>query len=389
MDNAKIKFLPWIGAALLAILYFASLHYRGFTSVAEYEFALKLWEYFPQISGSYLPKLPAAMATLLTGALLYLAAVKLKLANPGTAPVLYLTFPPVWYLGTSASPAPALAFLTSCAAAGLLAARKETNRWLKMVYVASGAVGAAGAAAFAQCGLFSWTGVIMAALPLIFLTWAIHLEKKNDQGLAAGRINRLAIFIAVVFLLMLVILLAAPVCRFLKLELPGYLDIYPKGERLYRPALALLAPLLWLFMVKESKHYAGKIAMIAVALGFFMLTLPPALPWNRLSGMIQDSYLKGLKTELLAGDPLFFADDDSAAAVSYCLNKPVRLVSRKAGAIHHDELKNTINNHLADKKDVVVISTKGELESFLPERSKIKYSLKNKCNIFLFTGEKK
>ena len=389
MSEEKSNLSPWIGGILLVLLYLAALSCRGFTSTAEYEFAVNARGIFPTLYGTFIPKLPAAIATLLTGAMLYMAAKKFKLGNPGTAPVLYLCFPPVWFIGTSASSAPVLAFLLSLAAVGLLAARKERKPLYKFAGLISGIAGATGAAFFAQSGFFNWSGVVMAFLPVLFLTWAIRLEKQDDSGSAGSKMNRLAIFIAVVFILLLIFLVIPPVCRFLKIDFPEALTIFPKGTKLYRPALALIAPLLWLFMVRETGKYAGKIAIIGIALGFFMLTMPPSLPWNKLSGVIQEDYLMPFKAELLAGNPVFFADYNTAYPISYCLNRKVNLISRREkGAIHPDFLKQQLTDALK-KNDVVVASADGELESFLPDRSKIKYTLKNKCNIFLFTGEKK
>jgi hypothetical protein len=270
--------------------------------------------------------------------------------------------------------------------------QKSAKNSSKLAGFALGSIGAVGAAFFAQSGFFSWQGVFMAVLPLLFLIWAIRLEKLNDSGTADTRINRLAIFLAVVFILLLVVLLIPPVCRFLKTEYPDDLSIFPAGTRLYRPALALLAPLLWLYMVKEVKNYAGKIAVIGVAMGFFLLTMPFSLPWNRFSKVMQKEHIAPFESEILANDPVIFADDKSAASICYCLNKTVIRVNRKkeTGAVHPDLLKANISNVLAQNtNDVVVVSADGELESFLPERSKIKYTLKNKYNLFLFSGDKK
>ena len=195
-------------------------------------------------------------------------------------------------------------------------------------------------------------------------------------------------FIAVLFIFMLALLLLPPICRFLRMECPAFLDIYPKGERLYRPALALLAPLLWLYMVKEVKNYADKIAMICVALGFFMLTLPPSLPWNNMTGMLQEKSIIPLSNELLVNDPVIFADEATAAPIAYSLNREVRVVGHHENTLHPDKLKQAVNESL-QTNDVVVASSRGELEQFLPETSKMKYTLKPEYNLYLFTGGKK
>ena len=120
MKKENLNLMPWAGAILAALLYIVSLNYRGMLSAGEYEYALMLKAYFPGLNGPFLPKLPAALATLLTGGLLWLTAARLRLLHPGCVAGFYLCFPPVWWIGTSATPAPVLCWLPS----RMLTARK-------------------------------------------------------------------------------------------------------------------------------------------------------------------------------------------------------------------------------------------------------------------------
>ena len=79
MEKDKIKLIPVTGALLIILLYFVSLNFRGFFLPEEYVFAVNLKALLPALRGTYLPKLPAACATLLTGGILWFIASKFKI----------------------------------------------------------------------------------------------------------------------------------------------------------------------------------------------------------------------------------------------------------------------------------------------------------------------
>ena len=120
--------MPAVGTLFLILLYFVSLYHRALLTPGEYEFALALKNIFPGISGNFLPKIPAAAATLATAGILWLTAAKFKLLHPGNAAALYLCFPPVWYVGTSASAVPLTVFFITLTAGGLFFARRAEKR---------------------------------------------------------------------------------------------------------------------------------------------------------------------------------------------------------------------------------------------------------------------
>ncbi len=388
MEKGKIKIIPVAGTILLVLLYLVSLEFRGFFLPEEYVFAMKLKGMFPALSGTYLPKLPAALSTLLTGGLLWFIASKFKLLHPGTAAGIYLCFPPVWWIGTSALPSAVLALLIDLAAAGLFIARREDGMTWRFGGFFAGLAGAVGAALLAVNGFFDWCAVIMAFMPVLALIAAVRLEKLDDRQLAEARINRIGIALAVAGGLCLLFLLLPSIARMLKVSFPDGLSVYRGGERLYRPALAVLIPMLWIYVVFQVKNYVDKLFALLLAVGFFLLTMPPALPWGRLAQVPQPAQLELIFPELMHDKPVFYADSTSAAALYYVFNIESCRVGREPGEMPPSELAAEVEKSLK-KSDVVVASFDGELDAFLPpERSNVKNQL-HKCKFFRFTGDVK
>lgn len=388
MKKANEYIAPLAGCLALILLYLVPLCFRGIVSLQEYEFAVMLRKIVPGISGTYLPKLPAALATLLTAVLIWTTAMRMKLLHPCTAPVLFLCFPPVWWFGTSVSPVPLLVLLITFAVSGLFAARKEKNFILKIVGVAVGVIAALAAAFFVQSQLFSWAAVIMSPVPVICLAISIRLEKLDDRDLAAKKFNHWAIAFAVALLSILAILLVPQFCNIFKINIPDKLAAFYSGKSILRPALALLIPLFWLYLVKDAKKSFDKFSLIEVAMGFFLLVMPSTLPWRKISGTLQPSHLKQVSKELMKNNPVIFADNSTAIVLSYCLGRPVTLVSWTPGYLHPSQLKEKITA-AQQFGDVIVASDNGELEQFLPNCRMIKYTLSPNCKLYLFPGEKK
>ena len=379
--------MPFIGIVLLILLYALSIRYRGFVTMQEYAEALLFKQVFPGIHGDILPKIPATAATLLTGLVIWITACKIKLLHPGTAPVIFLCFPPVWWIGTSVSSIPLMVFLISVAAAGLFIAMREKERRKKIFPVLAGAAGAIGAAAISQSAFFSWTAVCMAILPPLSLTLAVRFEKLDDKKLADKKMNRLAIASAVMLIVATAVLILPSICRFLKIDYPEYLTIFRPGEHAYRPALAMLVPLLWLYLVKETQNSANKLYLICLAAGFVMLALPPTLPWQRLTHTVQPDNIAAASGEFMASDPVIFADKNCTAAMKYVLDVPVKTVYW-GSQLPPRELAQEITGTLAEK-DAAVITADGMLESFLPQKNYVIFTLSPDCKLFFFIGDKK
>jgi len=387
MEKEKINLMPWAGTFLAILLYVVSLKFRGMLTSGEYEFALMLKGIFPGLSGAFLPKLPAAAATLLTGGLLWLTAAKLKLLHPGSTAGFYLCFPPVWWIGTSASAAPLLALSITLAVSGLFITRRSTNKAEKIASFITGVAGAIIAALIARSRFFTWAGVVMAFLPVIFLTFGVYLEKLDMRQVALRRLNRMAIMTAMLFALLLIYFLLPSFAKICNVELPADLSTLSRGLQLYRPAVALLIPFLWLYIALKAEKFSEKSFFICFAAGFVMLTLPPSVPWNRLSTIPAKDELEQMVPEINQPDTAIFADDSTLAALTYTLDIPVSKVGRNPDDLPPDQLAGKIRNALLNG-DVIVVSAKGELDSFLPEDLiPVRYTSRQNCKIFRFTGE--
>ena len=392
MKKEDFNYMPAAGTLFLILLYFVSSYHRALLTPGEYEFALALKNTFPGISGNFLPKIPAASATLATAGMIWLTAAKFKLLHPGNAAALYLCFPPVWWVGTSASAVPVTVFFITLTAGGLFFARRAEKRSGILSGDIAAVAGAMGCAALviSPDPFFSWWSVIMAFLPVLFLTAGISLEKLDNRGLASRKINIWAIITALVMLMILALILIPPVCRFLKTPAPEWLNIYRPGERLYRPALALLIPQLWIYIVLKSERCAEKIFFFCFAVSFVLLTLPPSIPWQRFSETIHPELLASVRNDIMRNAPTFFADDTTWAATSYLLDTPVRKVGREKLDLPPALLAQAIKESLKKGHDAVVVSGRGELDPFLPAGEKsMKYTSQQNCKLILFPGEKK
>ena len=388
MSNKKINLMPLLGSALLILLYTVSLRYRGLVAEDEYRMALLLKSFFPGLHGTFMPKLPASAATLATGALLWLAAYKYPLRHPGIAPGIYLCFPLVWWVGTSASITPLPVLMITMCATGIFLFRREEKFRLRILWTSMAAAGAAGAAVLFRFGHFNIESIFMALLPALFFFVAVRVEKTGHRDPAAKRLNRLAIFLALLLIAALGFMLAPQVCRFLKIDYPSYLTLFNSGDSICRPALALLAPVLWLYLVKEAEKCEDKIMVILIAVGFLMLALPPSLPWQKFTTALQYERLKQLDRELKLQDTQLFADSNTAPALRYTLSRKVIQTGWAKKELPPGLLKNAILQAARDS-DAAVISSNGELEQFLPRINNTKYTLNKNCKMYLFPKVKK
>jgi hypothetical protein len=231
--------------------------------------------------------------------------------------------------------------------------------------------------------------VISGFLPAIFLTFGVYLDKLDMRGAALRRLNRMAVVTAMLFALMLIYFLLPSFARILKVDLPGDFTTLSGGVQLYRPALALLIPFLWIFIVLKSDRFSEKSFFLCFAIGFVLLTLPPAISWGKLSVIPSKAELEQMMPEISRNNPVYFADDSTWAAISYTLDTPVRSVGKSADDLPPDQLAGKITEALRDG-DVIVISARGELDSFLPENlTPVKFTSRQNCKIFRFTGEQK
>lgn len=357
---------PAVTVLAFAVLYTVALPFRPLFAPHEYDFAVAMLHYFPEMTGRVYPKLPAVVATLLTGILVWLTAWKMRMQYPWIALCSYLLFIPVWYFGTSASAIPVFTFAVSLTAALLYFGRKSDNILAKTGCVILAVPMALATAWFGKSVFFSWQCILMAFTPILAVTFCAYLEKLNDRDKAAKlvhRFNRVLIFCS---LMLLVLLLLPPVFRMFNASYPQSLQLYPTGQSLVRPALTFLVPLLWFFMSASLQKFPEKSLTAAAGIGTMLFILPATVPWTYLLHNAPGEAVERLAPELKRNDPVFLSDKNSASVLRYQLRVDVREIGREADAIKPVDLKHYINKEL-EKGDVIVALSSKEFDSELPK----------------------
>lgn len=364
----KINVHGWKPALMIlsfAVLYTVALPFRPLFAPDEYDFAASMMHYFPAISGRIWPKVPAMLATLLTGFLVWLTARKMRMQYPWIALCSYLLFIPVWFYGTSASAVPVFSLAVTLIATLLFFCRKSDNVFTKTTCAVLAVPVAAATAWFGKSIFFSWQCILMAFTPILAVSFCAYLEKLNDRNKAAKLITRLNRVLIFCTLLALVLLLLPPVFRIFNWGYPASLQLYPTGRSLVRPALTLLVPMLWFFMSASLDEMPKKFLTSAAGVGIFLFILPATVPWNHLLHNTPGEAVQHLGSELKRNDPVYFADRNSVSVLKYQLRVEVREIGRTPGAVIPAELKQNINKEL-EKGDVVVALSGKEFDSDLP-----------------------
>jgi len=359
---------PATGIALLTLLYAATLPFRPLFAPTEYDFAVQMRQFFPEMSGGVLPKLPALAATVFTAALVQLLAFRMRQARPWIATVTYLILPPVWFFGTAAAAEQLFTLAVTLTVLLFYLGHRSGRFALKLVFGLLAIPAAVGAALILKWEHFGVGCILMAPLPLLAVSWGAYLEKLDDRDLAGRTLNRLTFLLAFALIVLLGLALVAPVCRRFHLVCPRVLEYPTDGGGLLRIGLSLVIPLLWCFMEKQCARTPQKVICIALALGFMILTLPANMPWAKFLPVLPGAAVRQLAPELRRGAPRCFADSRLAGVLSYELRLPVTRFGRSRGALRPLELKKAVAEALKSG-DALVALSKREYDSYLPPES--------------------
>ncbi len=376
--------IPLIEILLFIALYGVILPVRPLYAPDEFDFILAFQKFFPEMSGMILPRIPAALGTLLTGLVIWFCGKSLKLRYPDMAAAFFLLFPPTWFYGTSASLVPVFVFAVSLIAFGIFCGRREKALWKKLLCFTPVIPAALSVAGIVQAGFLSVACVVLSFVPIASLSLTAYLERLNDRGKASYRIDRFVRLAIILLVCSIILLLIPPFCRHFKWNCPASLIIYQPGESIFRPALSMLIPILWLFTGLSVKEMSSKISFIVIAAIFLLLTLPLSLPWERQNNFQLGKSLAALKPELTAVKAVYFADSQLAGALSYELQLPVKTVGRSRTMLSPGELKKQIESTLPNSDVIVALST-NEYDSYLPKHNKTEYLSSGKYRIIRFS----
>ncbi len=381
--------VPAATAVLFILVYGVSLPNRPLTAPAEYDFAAFLMQFFPEISGRVMPKLPALAATGVCAALIWLTAWQLRLFHTWMPVVIYLLIPAVWYYGTAASAVQLCAMSVTWAAAMLFFARKTSLAVWKGALCLLAVIPALMAAVLLKYHLFSTAGAVMSLMPILSLCAGAYLERADDRGKGAKYFDRFIRLLVLISLAGLTLLVVPGIFRYFKWHYPEQLVFFAPGASVMRPALVCIVPLLWYFMAKRESRIRGKMLYCAAGIGFVLFALPPVIPWQKFLHNIPEQAFTTLAPELKRGAPGYFADSDSAGIVAYELRVPVMRFGRNDGEMRPLELRRNLEKALTSGDAVVVLSDR-EFDSYLPpEERGIVYTSGTERRIIRYFGGKK
>lgn len=373
---------------MFAMLYGVSLPFRPLFAPDEYDFAVRMMHFFPEISGLVSPKLPALAATMLCAGVIWTTAAKMKIFRPWSAAVIYLLLPPVWFYGTAALPVQIVVLSISLTVMLLYFARKSNHKASRACCSILAIAAALGTALLGKSDFFSWAAVPMALLPILSLHAAAKLERLDDRNRAEKVLDRIGGFLAFLLLFALALLLAAPLCRCFNCPCPEFLIFYPPGKRLFIPAMALIVPLLWFFMSSKAAKSTEKLLCIAAGVAFVLLALPPSLPWHRFLHDLPGRATADLAKELGRSNAEYFADRNYDAVIAYEWRVPVTVFGRRDGELHPEKLKDVITRALK-KSDVIIALSSNNYDTFLPRENRIVYTSGSNRRIIRYSGGKK
>ena len=376
--------IPIIEILLFISLYGVILPVRPLCAPDEFDFILMLQKFFPEISGKVMMRLPAALSTLFTGLTIYFCAKTVKLRYPAMAAAFFLLFPPTWFYGTSASIVPVFVLAVSLIAFGIFTGRRENSRLKKLFCFLPALPAAFLVAGTIQAGLLSIPCVVLSFVPVASLSLTAYLERLEDRGKASRRIDRVIRLTIILLLFSVAMLLVPSICRHFKMSYPDSLNIYQPGETVFRPALSLLIPVIWLFTGLSVKEASAKISFIIIAAIFLLLTLPLSLPWERQYNFRLDRELELMKKDLNGEPAVYFADTGIAGALSYKLEVPVKKIGRSGSVVRPAMLKKEIDSALHTEHVFVALSG-NEYDSYLPKYNRTEYQSSGKYRIIRFS----
>ena len=272
-----------IGAAILGGLYLAQAALRPLALPGEYDFIAELQKLIPDYPDNrFLLRLPAVAASFAGGVMMMRLAALCKIKRPGMTAAYYLLFPMVFYAGTSANAAPLMIAGILMALWGMLRAAATSELSKRAVAVFTALPGAIIAAVYAQSPFCRSGDFYLLIPPVLILSGAAFISRmeQNDKERARRFLNRIIYCGIGIAVAMSLIVLIPALLRHFKVDFPPRLAFYQAGERIFRPMMMILIPVVWLILAKNAKKCGKKLLLTAGALGFFVFVLPMTLPWN-------------------------------------------------------------------------------------------------------------
>ena len=360
---------------ILLTIYVAEAAIRPLAAPCEYVFIHKLHSIFPEFPDiRLLFRTPAILLTFAGAVAVYLISKRWNFKHPGRSVVFYLLFPPVFYFGSAATLTPLFSAGTLWIVYGMICSAGKVSVKKRFAAIA-GILISVFAGIFYMRSIFfniSDLWLIAVAAAVLMLLKFFHAIGQ-DRERTALRLDRFARVCSIILLFLAVAVLVPVLLRHFKVDFPPEFALYRKGERIIRPLLMLLLPLIWFNLAKGAKKNGRKLLLIGGAFAFLLFTLPLTLPWHIQREIYWHYRFESIAGELPSADTICFAEKQDVPFFSEFFKFPVKTVGNNAGEIKPADLKQSIEKSL-QKSNILVVCSSKKLENSCPMFNGIRYS---------------
>lgn len=352
---------------ILLTVYAVEAAVRPLAAPGEYLFVYQLHRLIPDYpEPRLLLRLPSILLTFAGAGTVWLLGGVWKLKHPGRAAAFYLLFPPVFYIGTSATLMPLLSTGVLLALYGLLKyvhTRAAKERFFTLLGVIPVIIVTAFYIDSDFCNIRDLWGIVAVVTALILVQWFNYLERDKER---AGRcLDRFARISSIILLILAVMVMIPVLLRHFKVDFPPDFAIYGRGERIIRPLLMLLLPLLWFNLARGAKKNGKKLILIGGAVAFLLFALPITLPWRVQKNIYWHYMFENIAKELPAGNTVCLAEEKDVPFFREFFKFPTTVIGENSGEIKPDELDKYVEKMLA-QNNVLIVCSNDKLETSCP-----------------------
>ena len=349
----------WIISLILLAIYLVESAVRPLIAPYEYQFISDLQKIFPDYPDKdILWRLPAVLITFAGAGIVWLSAKLWKFKHPGQAAVFYLLFPPVFYIGTSATLLPLVSTGVLAALYGLMKSAQTASikkRFLTILSMLPVIIAALLYIDSALCKTSDLWMLAVTAAALIIMQFFNRLEQDKER--TERFLNRFSRIMSVILLLLAIVVLVPSLLRHFKVDFPPEFSFYRAGERVIRPMLMLLMPLVWLHLARESKKNGKKLLLIGGSFAFLLFALPITLPWHIQNKLYWHYSFERISRELPPEPMVCFVEKRDIPFVKRFIKCRIIPIGSASGESTPENLAKAVSGKLGNSNVLIVCSS--------------------------------
>ena len=365
----------WIISLILLALYLTESAIRPMMAPGEYNFLYEVHRIFPDYPDNrILLRLPAVLASFAGAVFVWLNCRLWNFKHPGRAAVFYLLFPPVFYSGSAATLLPLLPAGVLAALYGLQKSARTTSlkkRFLTILMVLPVIIAALVYVDSVFCKNSDFWMLAVTAAALVIMQYYNRLEQDKER--TERFLNRFSRLMSIILLMLALMVLIPSLLRHFKISFPPEFAFYRAGERIIRPLLMLIMPLIWFHLARESKKNSKKLLLIGGSFAFLLFALPITLPWHIQNKIYWHYSFEKIAREIQPDSTVCFAEKRDVPFLSEFFKFPVTVIGSAPGEVAPETLTETVKKE-SRKNNVLIVCSSNKLEKSCPLFSGKRYS---------------